>query len=407
MQPIHCAIITIGDELLIGQTIDTNSAWLAQQLNPLGIHIRRRIAVGDAWHEIVNALSQCEEIADIILITGGLGPTSDDITKPLLCEYFGATLVENKEVLQHVMDIFTARKRPILDVNLKQAMVPSTCEVLFNAVGTAPGMLFRKNGKLIASMPGVPFEMKYITETHLLPLFKTNFDLPKIIHRTMVTSGAGESFIADRLIPFETNLPQHLKLAYLPKLGIVKLRLTGQNTSTDEIDFHFNLLQKELEDIMVCNEDLELEQALAQLLTEKKQTVSTAESCTGGTISALLTSISGSSSYFLGGIVSYSVESKLAQLGVSPETINTYGVVSSETVMEMAEKCRMQFKSDYALSISGYLEKNDHDNDIWIGLASSSKTESKRITGFYDRQKNTVLATNTALNLLRLFILSN
>lgn len=407
MQPIHCAILTIGDELLIGQTIDTNSAWLAQQLNPLGIHVRRRIAVGDSWHEIVNALSQCEEIADIILITGGLGPTSDDITKPLLCDYFGGTLVENKEVLNHVIQLFTARQRPLLDVNLKQAMVPSSCEVLFNAVGTAPGMLFRKNGKLIASMPGVPFEMKYITETHLIPLFKSSFTLPTIEHRTLVTSGVGESFIADRLNSFEAMLPNTLKLAYLPSLGLVKLRLTGQNMDSSEIDAYFQALQKQLEDILVCTEDKDLEAVLAKLLTDKKKTLSTAESCTGGRISASLTSLSGSSNYFKGGMVTYSTESKVHQLGVNPETIQKYGVVSSETVIEMAEKSRLIFQTDYALSISGYLEKYDHDNVIWIGLASAHKTESKKITGFYDRQKNTVLATNTALNLLRLFILKD
>lgn len=407
MKNIYCVIITIGDELLIGQTIDTNSAWLAQQLNPLGIAIRRRIAVGDVKAEIISALNQAAEIADIILITGGLGPTVDDITKSLLCEYFGGHLVQNEQVRHHVVSIFEKRNRPILDINLAQALVPNNSEVLFNEVGTAPGMLFRKDKKIFVSMPGVPFEMKYITENHLLPLFKKEFVLPTIEHRTLITSGAGESFIADRLKDFEQNLPEEIKLAYLPKLGIVKLRLTAFNSSEELIEKYFNILQNTLSDILVSMEDEELEMTLAKILTKDKLSVSVAESCTGGNIAARLTSIKGSSNYFEGGIVSYSIDSKVKQLGVNPDTIHQYGVVSSETVLEMAEKCRVSFQTDFAVSISGYLEKNDKDNSIWIGLSSATKKESKKITGFYDREKNTVLATNTALNLLRLFILSH
>jgi nicotinamide-nucleotide amidase len=407
MDAIHCVIITIGDELLIGQTIDTNSAWIAQQLNPIGIMVKRRIAVGDDKNEIIDALNEAKKMADIVIITGGLGPTADDITKPLLCDYFGGKLIENQQVLEHVVSIFTKRNRPMLESNLRQAMVPDVCEVLFNEVGTAPGMLFREGKKLVASLPGVPFEMQHIITYKLIDILKNEFITPNIIHRSVVTSGEGESFVAERLKDFEPTLPSNIKLAYLPKLSMVKLRLTGIDVTSEQIESYFNQLKSYLSTILVGEGDIELEHMLSIILKEKKKTISVAESCTGGNIAARITSIQGSSEYFKGGLVPYSIESKINVLNVDATIIENTTAVSEATVLDMAQQCLSLFKSDYAVSISGYLEKNDHNNIVWIALASSTKSYATSIIAPYDREKNTVLATNTALNLLRLFILEN
>ncbi len=404
MKQTFCSIITIGDELLIGQTIDTNSAWIAQQLNPMGIPIKRRIAVGDDKQEILDALERERKDSDIIIITGGLGPTSDDITKPVLCEYFNSGLIENKEVLNHICSYFDKRKRPMLESNLMQAMVPAVCDVLFNMEGTAPGMLFKDKGQVIISLPGVPNEMQYIISTHVLQYLKENFETPNFLHRTLVTSGEGESFIAERLKDFESALPSEIKLAYLPKINIVKLRLTATDIKESILVQYFEQLKKLLSNILIIDEDLELEAVLGQILTRNNKTISVAESCTGGSIASRITSIKGSSNYFKGGMVPYSIESKQNVLEVSKNTIDHYGVVSEETVIEMAQKCREKFKSDYAVSVSGYLEKKDHDNAVWIGLSSNTTTIAKKLIAPYDREKNTTLVANAALNLLRLFI---
>ncbi|MBK8145312.1 MAG: CinA family nicotinamide mononucleotide deamidase-related protein [Bacteroidetes bacterium] len=405
LKQTFCSIITIGDELLIGQTIDTNSAWIAQQLNPIGIPVKRRIAVGDNKQEILDALERERNDSDIIIITGGLGPTSDDITKPVLCEYFNSGLIENAAVLKHIMSYFDKRNRPMLQSNLMQAMVPEVCEVLFNEEGTAPGMLFKEKGQVIISLPGVPNEMQYIISTHVLSYLQANFKTPNFIHRTLVTSGEGESFIAERLKDFEATLPPEIKLAYLPKINIVKLRLTATDIEEGILETHFHRLKEILHNITIIDADLELEFVLGQLLVRNQKTISVAESCTGGSIASRITSIKGSSAYFKGGIVPYSIESKQNVLEVSKDTIDRFGVVSEETVIEMAQKCREKFKSDFALSVSGYLEKKDHDNSVWIGLNSSSTKLTKKIIAPYDREKNTILVANAALNLLRLFIL--
>ncbi len=407
MKQTLCSIITIGDELLIGQTIDTNSAWIAQQLNPIGIPVKRRIAVGDIKEDIINALNSERKESDIIIITGGLGPTSDDITKELLCEYFGSRLIENERVMQHNLSYFEKRNRPMLESNIQQAMVPDNCEVLFNNEGTAPGMLFKDKGQVIISLPGVPNEMQYIISTHVLQYLKTNFNTPNFLHRTLVTSGEGESFIAERLKGFEANLPGEIKLAYLPKINIVKLRLTATDIAENILEAHFDELKKILQPITIIDADIELEQVLGKLLTENNKTVAVAESCTGGNIASRITSVRGSSAYFKGGMVPYTIESKENVLGVNGKTIEEYGVVSEETVLEMAQKCLEKFKADFAVSVSGYLEKNDHGNTVWIGLSNKNLSVAKKIIAPYDREKNTILVTNTALNILRLFILKH
>ena len=341
MQNIKASIITIGDELLVGQVIDTNSAWMSQQLNKAGVWVHRRIAVGDVWDDIWNALDDEKEAADVILITGGLGPTADDITKPLLCKYFGGRMVMHEETLAHITYLFEhvfKRPMPLLERNRKQAEVPDVCTVLRNGVGTAPGMLFEKENKIFVSMPGVPYEMKHIMHVHVLPLLKHRFDLPYIEHRTLITMGIGESFLAERIKDFEEGLPSNIKLAYLPNFGMVRLRLTARGTMEEvqqELDEFFEALKTQLTDVMVIDEDISFEVLLGRLLKETGKTVSTAESCTGGYIAHLITSIPGSSVYFKGSVVSYDNSVKKNVLNVREETLTTVGAVSEDTVKQM------------------------------------------------------------------------
>lgn len=407
MQEIHCAIITIGDELLIGQTIDTNSAWMARQLNDIGILVKRRVAVGDHKASILRALDEEKQYAEVILITGGLGPTADDITKPLLCDYFGGQLVQNDQVMEMVKAHFTRRNRPMPDSNLLQAMVPNVCEVLYNEFGTAPGMLFREGKKIFVSMPGVPLEMQYIMKTYVLPLLQKNFDTPNIIHRTLITSGEGESAVSARLNHFESTLPDAIKLAYLPSLNMVKLRLTGIDIANKTVDDCFHQLKETLSDIIVADEDIEFEEAIGKLLIAEGKTVSTAESCTGGLFASRICSVSGASNYFKGGIVSYSEWSKIKHLNVAAQTIKDFTAVSQQTAEEMAIHCREKFETDFAVAITGYIEKGDHENEVWIALSSAKKTIAKKIIVPYERKKNAELASNTAFNLLRVFILEH
>ena len=343
MQTIKASIITIGDELLIGQVIDTNSAWIAQQLNAIGIWLSRRVAVGDVREEIRKALDEEGASSGIILITGGLGPTKDDITKQVLCEFFGGKMILNNEVLAHVTYLFEQvfkRPMPLLESNRKQAEVPDVCTILKNNVGTAPGMLFEKNEKIFISMPGVPHEMQFIMQNHVLPLLKTKFDLPFIDHRTLITMNVGESFLAERIKDFEKDLPSNIKLAYLPNHGMVRLRLTaqGEKSSVEKIlEEKFNVLKKQVADVMVIDEDISFEILLGRLLKEKNKTVATAESCTGGYIAHLITSVAGSSEYFKGSVVSYDNSIKKNVLHVDDVTLNTVGAVSEETVEQMIE----------------------------------------------------------------------
>ncbi len=367
--------------------------------------VRRRIAVGDDKREIVNALEQERVHSDILILTGGLGPTSDDITKPLLCEYFDTHLIENAEVREHVVNFFKRRNRPMPEVNYLQAMVPANCTVLFNAVGTAPGMLFHDKGTVIISLPGVPSEMQYLMLTHVLPVLKQHFQTTAFQHRTLMTVGEGESMVAQRLMAFEKQLPPNIKLAYLPQVNIVKLRLSATDVDEATLDRIFVSLQHEVDDICFAHTDTDLETVIGQLLCTKNNTLSMAESCTGGTLAARITSVKGSSAYFTGGIVVYSIAAKQNVLGVPAAIINAHGVVSEETVRHMAEKSCRLFQTDFALSVSGYLEPGDHDNIVWVGLSNGEYTIAKRMHAPFDRQKNTVLISNAALNLLRLFIL--
>lgn len=417
MQITTANIITIGDELLIGQVIDTNSAWMAQELNRAGITVSRRVAVGDERNAIWEALDEAIQKTDIILLTGGLGPTADDITKPLLCEYFGGKMVLNQSVLNHVTYLFEkVFNRPMIERNKKQAEVPDVCTVLHNANGTAPGMWFEKNGKVVVSLPGVPFEMKGLMTAEVIPALLKKFTVQQILHRTLLTAGIGESFLAERIKEFENNLPASIKLAYLPSYGMVRLRLSATGFAREElstlIDGKFTALQDLLADVLVTNLDQPMEQVVANLLTSGQKTLATAESCTGGYIAHLLTTMPGSSKYFLGGIVSYDNQVKQDLLDVSPESLQSDGAVSESTVRQMVTGALNHLKTDYAVAVSGIMGPDGGTEEkpvgtVWIAVGNSREIITQRFRFRFERRRNIELTAVNALNLLRKFIIDN
>jgi nicotinamide-nucleotide amidase len=412
---IQASIITIGDELLIGQVIDTNSAWMAQELNKAGIRVARRVAVADVWDEIWTALNEEQKHADIILITGGLGPTADDITKPLLCKYFGGEMVVDEGALQNVLAIFTKLNRPIIDRNLKQAEVPDVCTVLLNKRGTAPGMWFSKNEKIFASLPGVPHEMKGLMTDDVIPMLQKQFKFPSIIHKTLLTAGVGESFLADLIQDFEEALPAHIKLAYLPNYGMVRLRLSATGfdaaATSKEINEQFEKLKLLVAAYLVTDEDEPMEKVVGKLLLAKGKTMCTAESCTGGYIAHLLTSITGSSKFYDGSVISYSYQAKEDLLQVDKKTLETKGAVSEDIVLQMAKGALQNIKSDYVIAVSGIMGPDGGLPDkpagtVWIAVGSKEKLEAQKLYFRFDRMRNIQLTATTALNLLRKFILA-
>jgi PncC family amidohydrolase len=582
LKQVFASIITIGDELLIGQTIDTNSAFIAQELNKIGVWVRRRVAVGDVWDDIWNALDDESKLSDIIIITGGLGPTADDITKPLLCKYFGGKLVINEDVLNHVKYLFEKvyrRPGPILERNLKQAEVPDVCIVLHNARGTAPGMWFgpptpkmeaspnsskggaldsdnsnshysyltadptvygllkkfvaehRSNpteaervlweivkgkkmggfkfrrqhiianyiadfvclsekliievdglqhqlpdnkisdeqrtfelnnlgfdvirfsneyvlyepdsvintiilalkerhkrlsttqnpplggeGAVFISLPGVPHEMKGLMINEVIPRLQQSFTMPVILHRTAFTSGQGESVIAEHIKDFETALPSYIKLAYLPGYGMVKLRLTAIGDNKEqlekELNDQFEQLKALVKDYLVTDTDEGLEIVIGKILKAKGKTMATAESCTGGYIAHLITSVAGSSAYYKGSVVSYANEVKENILGVQHSTLLSAGAVSDETVKEMAKGAIEKLNVDYAVAVSGIMGPEGGTDEkpvgtVWIAAANKNKVEAKQFYFRFDRERNIKQTAHTALDFLRRFILAN
>lgn len=416
---VLASIITIGDELLIGQTIDTNSAWMAEELNKIGAWVKRRVAVGDVWDDIWNALDEESKKVDIILITGGLGPTADDITKPLLCKYFGGKLVVNEQVLAHVKYLFEKifrRPGPILERNLKQAEVPDNCTVLMNERGTAPGMWFEKDGKVFISLPGVPHEMKGLMKKKVLPGLEHHFKLPFILHKTFLTYGMGESFLAEKIKDWETQLPEHIKLAYLPHYGNVRLRLTSisndKNKLEKELEEQSTILKPLIQEWLVIDDDTTIQQVVAKLLKERKQSLATAESCTGGFIAHLLTMDAGASNYFKGTVVAYDNKVKEEILNVSHDTIESVGAVSEETVREMVKGVLEKLKTDYALATSGIMGPDGGSEQkpvgtVWIAAGNNKKIQAQEFHFRFDRLRNIEQTAHTALNLLRKFILDN
>jgi len=412
----NISIITIGDELLIGQVIDTNSAWMAQELNKAGFWINRRLAIGDKREDILAALDQESSVADIILITGGLGPTADDITKPVLCEYFNTSLIIDEKALENVKNIFTKiLQRPIIERNLKQAEVPASCRVIQNKRGTAPGMLFEKNGKLFISMPGVPHEMKGMMNDEVIPFLLRRFGTNFIAHRTLLTAGIGESSLADHILDFESSLPPDIRLAYLPNYGMVRLRLTASGQEPDQLepmlDKLFSELKSRVGEWMVTDQDLSLQEVVGRMLLDRKQTVSTAESCTGGYVAHLITSIPGSSGYFRGSVIAYDNEIKKTVLAVNSEILSAAGAVSEETVRAMISGALQTMKSDFALATTGIMgpgggSENKPVGTVWIAAGNARETITQKLWFRFDRQRNTELTAANVLNLLRRFILS-
>ncbi|MFL2589438.1 MAG: competence/damage-inducible protein A [Parvicellaceae bacterium] len=415
---MKCELISVGDELLIGQTINTNASWLGEQLNNLGFTIAYGLVISDQKKDIVNALNQAENRSDIVLITGGLGPTNDDITKHTLTEYFNTTLELDKEIEQNIIDYFTNRNLPILQTNKDQALIPKACQVLPNSRGSASGMWFEKNGVIFISLPGVPYEMKGIMNDHVFTkLLALKGEGSVVINRTVRTHGMGESFLAEVIKSWENNLlKDDLKLAYLPSPGIVKLRISiigkDKASSEEKLNYYVSELIKLIPDQIYGYGNASMEGVVGELLKENNRTLSTAESCTGGNVSKMLTSISGSSSFFNGSIVSYSNQSKSELLDVNEQNIEKYGAVSQQVVEQMATNVRLKFNSDFGISTSGIAGPSGGTTEkpvgtVWIAVANKDKVVSKKLNLGYNRERNIHVSSLSVLNLLRLELLKN
>ncbi|MGI6323552.1 MAG: competence/damage-inducible protein A [Bacteroidales bacterium] len=409
-------IITIGDELLIGQTIDTNSAWIGAELSQAGFDICRKISIHDKREDILDAVSEAVSKYDIVLITGGLGPTSDDITKQTLCDIFDGTLVVNTTVLSMINEMMLRRGIPMNEINRKQAEVPDSCRVLYNKMGTAPGMWFEKEGTIFISMPGVPYEMKYIMNEHVLPELKKRFHSQVVIHRNIMTYGTSESRLAEILTGFEKSLPAEIKLAYLPSYGIIKLRLTGTGQSKDLIENIVNEQVVKLYSIIpqfIYSEiDEQIENYIANLLKERKLTICTAESCTGGKIAQMLTSIPGSSQYYKGSVIAYDNSIKTSFLNVPEEMMADYGAVSEQVAAKMAIEVRKKFNTDYSVATSGIAGPEGGSEfkpvgTVYIAVSSDNGVITERYVFSKDRISNINRFSIASLNLLRKQILQS
>lgn len=414
MKVVRAEVIAIGDELLYGQIVDSNSHWISQKLDLVGVKVVRKTTVGDDRKDILAAFASAEARADIILITGGLGPTQDDLTKALMAEYFDCPVVENPTAVEAVTEFFRQRGREITPLNILQGHLPACCTYVPNEVGTAPGMWFERNGTYWMSMPGVPHEMKKLMRDFVLPKLPTLFPLPIIVHRTIKTVGIGESWLADLIRDWENALPSTIRLAYLPSLGHVKLRLTGFGTDRVEIENgikqQIDLVLPSIQNHVYGYDSESLETAIGKLLAANKKTVALAESCSGGYISHLITSISGSSSYFQGAVIPYHNQFKNEILQVKNDTLNSFGAVSEETVMEMAIGVRELFKSDFGLSSSGIAGPNGGTVEkpvgtVWIACAGKNFVETRKLQLTQDRMVNIQLTAVAVLNLLRICIL--
>ncbi|MHA4895043.1 competence/damage-inducible protein A [Pedobacter sp. PWIIR3] len=402
-------IISIGDEILIGQIIDTNSAWMAQQLNLIGLKVKQITSVSDDAAHITAALEEAQKRAKVIFITGGLGPTKDDITKITLAKYFHMDFRRDEETLNHIKGIFERSGRPMIESNMKQADVPDGCVVIQNKNGTAPCMWFEQDSNIIVSMPGVPFEMMYLMEEEIIPRLKKVLNLPFIVHKTILTANIGESFLAAEIEPVEDQLPSHIKLAYLPKLGQVRLRLSGtgddEEILKEEVELHARQLIALIKPYVVIEDDVALEKAVLDVMESKRFTLSTAESCTGGYIAHLITKHPGSSIVYHGGAVVYANDLKISALGVSPETIQNFGAVSEQTVIEMANGALNKFKTDYAVAVTGIAGPGGEMpgkpvGTVWIAVASKNQTVAKVFKFGNKRLQNIERSASSALMML-------
>ncbi len=410
MQAVNAEIIAIGDELLYGQIMDTNSHWISQELDAVGVSVVRKTTVGDNRTDILTAFEEASKRADLILITGGLGPTQDDLTKPLLAEYFGCEIVEVPEAVAAVSAYFTRRGREMTLLNTLQGHLPTCCTYVPNEVGTAPGMWFEQKGCYWMSMPGVPHEMKKLVIDFVLPKLSQVFDLPVIYHKLIKTAGIGESWLADLIKDWENALPAHIRLAYLPSLGHVKLRLTAFGTNKEqlqqEVAAQIQVLLPQIEKYVYGYDEETLETALGKLLKNAGKTIALAESCSGGYVSHLITTVPGSSAYFQGAVVPYHNAFKEGILGVKSETLSSHGAVSEATVAEMAEGVRALFNADYGLASSGIAGPDGGTADkpvgtVWIAFAGPEGVETRKLQLTQDRMLNIQLTGVAVLNLFR------
>ena len=413
MSEISCHIITIGDEILYGHILDTNSKWLSENISLLGLKISKKSTISDNYKEIITSVNDSIAKYNLTILTGGLGPTNDDVTKKCLNEYFDSKLVYDKKTLDHIKKIFKKRNLDFTLKNKQQALVPDKCQVLHNKYGTAPGMSFIKNKMVLISLPGVPFEMKSLFKDECINLIKSKFKLPVIHHRIIKTVGIGESWLSDIISEWENNLDKSIKLAYLPSLGRVKLRLTGHGKDLKKVKS--KIKKEEMSLIPLIKKYVfgfdsdELENVVGKQLIKENKDISVAESCTGGKVSSLLTSVPGSSKYFKGGIIAYSNEIKINSLEVPKERIEKFGAVSREVVEEMAKKIRIKFKTSLGIASSGIAGPGGGTKDkpvgtVWIAIADKNNVMSKKLSLTDRRDVNITLSSISLLNIIRIFL---
>jgi nicotinamide-nucleotide amidase len=417
MNPIiRAEILTIGDEILFGQIIDTNTQWIGSELTGIGIRTVRKTSVGDDKKDIIAAFTDAGKRAEVVIVTGGLGPTKDDVTKYAFCEYFGSTLKINEDALTLITAFFAKRGRAMTELNIQQAALPDNCTYVPNQWGTAPGMWFEKDGVVYVSLPGVPYEMKSLMEFEILPRLKQRFVLNVIQHKSVRTIGIGESFLAEKIAAWESALPDHIRLAYLPHFGQVKLRLTGTGDNADVLNTQLleqvDLVRPIIDEYIFGYDQDELESVIAALLISQQATVGTAESCTGGFVSHRLTSLPGSSAYFQGAVVSYSNELKMKLLGVSGDTLAEHGAVSEQTAKEMAEGARRALGTTYAIATTGIAGPDGGSAEkpvgtVWIACATPTETVTQLLKLANIRSINIEMTSTYALNLLRKAILKS
>ena len=407
---MKATIITIGDEILIGQIVDTNSVSIARYLNAAGIVVHEKLSIGDDRRQIIEAVERAMKGSEVTILTGGLGPTKDDITKKTLAEMFHSEMRYDQQVAAHVEKMLTGRGIEFNDLNRSQALVPTVCTVLFNAHGTAPGMWFERNGHVVVSLPGVPYEMEHLMQDEVMPRLKAHFSLRQIVHRTMITAGLPESMLAKRIEAWENALPRYLKLAYLPNPGAVRLRLSAYEVEGEsvarEIDRQFEALRKIIPHNVIGFETASMQELVHGLLTERKQTLATAESCTGGSIAVRFTALPGASAYFRCGVVAYSNDAKADILGVSADDIARYGAVSEQVARQMAEGARRAAGADYAIATTGIAGPTGGSEEkpvgtVWIAVATPERTVAQLRQCGSDRGQIIDRASAFAIGLLR------
>jgi len=410
MNRVFAEVITIGDELLIGQVVDTNSAWLGQNLNPAGVEIKQITSVSDDSAHIVEAIESARKRVDILILTGGLGPTRDDITKNTLATYFGVGLKMDEKALELVRAIFAKHNSPMLDINELQAMIPENCIPIYNDRGTAPGMWFEDKGQIIVSLPGVPYEMKHMMTQFVIPRLTEYFEMPVIRHRTLLTSGIGESYLSKKIEDIELALPPHIKLAYLPSFNTVRLRFSARGNDANTLDKELNKIAEQVKEsigtFLAADSDQSLQQILGELLLEQNATLSTAESCTGGYIAHLITSIPGSGRYYAGSVISYSNDIKEKELGVSASNLKNFGSVSEEVVKEMAEGVRAKLGTTYSIATSGIAgpdggSKEKPVGTVWVAISGPTGTLAKLLQLHGGREQIIQRAAMAGMDMLR------